>query len=110
MAGTLQRILLALPALASSACAAELSGTMYGATGKLPVAVKMRAESLDKSPAIAGTVENGRAPDFWKRMASEDQLREERLAQIIADKGWPSRRAPRPHAPGALAEYRKNDE
>ena len=161
MSRPLQRILLALTALASSAGAAELSGTIHSATGKLPVDVKMRAESFDQSPAIAGTVENGRYridlpegrtyvlramapgweaapkhipgpvtgaardillyparvpepqlaeelirlgkadqairqqipqgkdPDFWKRMESEDKLREQRLAQIIADKGWP---------------------
>jgi hypothetical protein len=158
---TFHLLLLALPALASSACAAELSGTIHSATGKLPADVKVLAESLGKSPAIAGSVENGRYridlpegrryalrvrapgwdaapkyipgpitggardillypapvpepalaqeligmgetdqairkqipagsdPEFWKRMAAEDKVREERLARIIDEKGWP---------------------
>lgn len=161
MPRTFHLLLLALPALASSACAVELSGTIHSPTGTLPADVRVQALSREKAPPIQGSVENGRYridlpegktyvlrvqardwdaapksilgpitggardillyparvpepqlaeelvrlgkadqavrkqipagsdPEFWKRMASEDKLREERLAQIIADKGWP---------------------
>jgi hypothetical protein len=161
MARTLQYLLLALPLLASCACAAELSGAIHSPTGKLPAETTVRAVRRDKLPDIQGSVRDGRyrivvpdgvvarvhveAPDweaapkyiwgpitgdaldmllypakvpqpqlaaelirmgeldqtirktmpgasdqeFWKRMQLEDKLREERLARIIAEQGWP---------------------
>ena len=39
--------------------------------------------------AIRKQIPEKNDPEFWKRMGAEDKLREERLARIIADKGWP---------------------
>jgi hypothetical protein len=60
VARTLQLLLLALPALASCAWAAELSGTIHSPTGKLPADVKVVGARRDKLPDIAGSVQGGR--------------------------------------------------
>ena len=60
MTRTLQGLLLALPILASCACAAEVSGTIHSLSGTLPADVKLTGVRRDKLPAIAGSVQSGR--------------------------------------------------
>ena len=60
MARTLQFLLLALPVLASCACAAELSGAIHSPTGQLPADMKLVGVRRDKLPAIPGSVQDGR--------------------------------------------------
>lgn len=53
-------LLLAMPLLAPSALAAELSGKIHSPTGTLPAGIEVQADRADKLPMIVGTVENGR--------------------------------------------------
>lgn len=59
----------------------------------VPVPDPQLAEELtrmgEQDQAIRKQIPEKFDPEFWKRMAGEDKLRQERLARIIEEKGWP---------------------